>query len=247
MKTDLFDGFGLSLREKWRELQATRQGRMFSVDMLRWPDDSLLSYWEECRAQTTTPEVRGWFQELYKDEFSHCMLADIGPGIGIDGIYFADRGAMVTFVDIVEDNLKLLRRICKLKGISAQFYYIDNFFNYHFENTFDVYMFIGSMHNAPFDFSQRQAAGLAPFLRVGGKIVMLAYPKERYERSGAKNFAEFGKMTDGERTPWCEWYDDEKIKHLFGPGFQLEWSRNFGSEGIEFNWFELTKISTEGM
>jgi len=236
-----FFQFSKQVRQKWRELPTTRQGRIYSTDMLNWPDDRLLAHWEECRKQTCTPEVRRWYQNLYKDTFTDCDIADIGPGIGIDGIYFAQHGARVTFVDIVEDNLKLLERICRLKGINAEYYYIDDFFNYHFEHEFDVFMFIGSMHNAPFEFSQRQAEAMTPFLRVGGKIVMLAYPKERYLKLGARNFADFGKMTDGERTPWCEWYDDEKIKALFGPGFCLNWSRNFGKDGIEFNWFDLTK------
>ncbi len=222
--------FSIKLREKWREIPGTRQGRMFSTEMLDWEDYEILEYWEECKRQTTIPEVRGWYQEMYKDAFVGCDLADVGPGIGIDGIFFAKQGARVTFVDIVEDNLKLLERICNLKGINAEFYYIDDFFNFHFKNRFDVFMFIGSMLNAPFEFSRRQAQAMIPFLRLDGKIIMLAYPKERYDSLGARDFVEFGKMTDGERTPWCEWYDDEKVKSLFGSDFRLNWSRNFGQE-----------------
>ena len=48
-------------------------------------------------------------------------------------------------------------------------------------------------------------------------------------------------MCDGERTPWVEWYDDDKVARLFGPDLSLNWSRNFGHDGIEFNWFELTR------
>ncbi|MGQ9570068.1 MAG: radical SAM protein [Thermodesulfovibrionales bacterium] len=247
INTDKIDysSFISSLREKWREIPATRKERIFSKEMINWPDDKLLAFWEECKQQTTTLEVRGWYQDYYKDIFKGCELADIGPGIGIDGIFFAQNGASVTFVDIVKDNLKLIERICILKRIKANFYYIDDFFNYHFKNKFDVFMFIGSMHNAPFYFSQKQVRATIPFLRTGGKVVMLAYPKERYESLGAQDFTEFGRMTDGERTPWAEWYDNEKIKALFGPNFQLNWSRNFGKDGIEFNWFDLTKIRDE--
>gem|GEM_PF-2430944 len=235
------DGFESKLREKWQEIPATRQDRAFSSDLLNWRDDQLLEYWEECRRQTTTPEVRGWFQDLYKDDFSGLDIADVGPGVGVDGIFFAQRGAKVTFVDIVEDNLKLLARICKLKGVAADFYFIDDFFTYHFEKEFDVFLFIGSMINAPFDFTQRQLKSMLAFLRPGGRVLMLGYPKERYVQLGAKSCEEFGKMTDGERTPWCEWYDDEKVRALFGPGFRLNWSRNFGQNNIEFNWFDLSK------
>lgn len=235
------DNFECRLREKWQEIPATRQDRAFSSDLLKWSDEMLLDYWEECRRQTTTPEVRGWFQDLYNDDFVGLEVADVGPGVGVDGIYFAQRGANITFVDIVEDNLKLLERICKLKGVKAEFYFIDDFFNYNFKKKFDVFLFIGSMINAPFDFAQRQLKSMMTFLRPNGKALMLAYPKERYIRLGARNCEEFGKMTDGERTPWCEWYDDEKVRLLFGPGFRLNWSRNFGQDNIEFNWFDLSK------
>ena len=70
---------------------------------------------------------------------------------------------------------------------------------------------------------------------------MLAYPKERYEALGCRSFEEFGQRCDGERTPWVEWYDDDKARALWGPDFTLNWSRNFGQDGIEFNWFELTR------
>ena len=86
-------------------------------------------------------------------------------------------------------------------------------------------------------------AALAAWLKPGGRFLFLGYPKERYDLYGCKNGAEFGRLTDGERTPWCEWYDEKKIRALFGPEFRLIWSRNFGQSNIEFNWFDLTKIS----
>src|SRR4051812_13584872 len=100
---------------------------------------------------------------------------------------------------------------------------------------------MGSMHNAPFEFARREVNALLPFLNVGGRILMLAYPRERYEQLGAKSFAEFGQMTDGERTPWCEWYDPAKALELVGPGFRLEYTTIFGASPNEFNWFELVR------
>jgi len=80
------------------------------------------------------------------------------------------------------------------------------------------------------EFMKRQIEAMTKFMKVNGKVLMLAYPRERYIQSGAKSFTEFGKMTDGERTPWAEWYDDEKVEALFGPNFKLNWSRNFGED-----------------
>lgn len=230
------------LREKWREIPGLRQERQFSSDMLWWPDEVLLAYWDECRVQTSVPEVRGWFQEHYRDRFRGARLADVGPGVGVDGLWFSQHGANVTFVEIVEDNLALLRRLCALKGVRAEYYYVDDFFNYRFAEPFDALLCVGSLINAPFDFTQRQVAALTEHLRPGGCVLMLAYPKERFIAVNARDGAEFGRLTDGPRTPWAEWYDDAKVQALFGPRFRLQQSRNLGG-GIEFNWFELTRIA----
>jgi hypothetical protein len=231
------------LRDKWREVPATRHERQFSADLLRLPDRDLLRYWNECRRQTSTPEVRGWYQELYKDRLRGARVADVGPGVGVDGIWFAEHGAHVTFADIVVENLALLRRLCELKGINAQYYYIDDFFEYTFPDLFDCFLCVGSLINAPFDFTARQVAALMKHLHVGGTVLMLGYPKARFDALGARDGAEFGKMTDGPRTPWAEWYDEQKIGALFGPAFRLELTRNLGRDEIEFNWFELTKLT----
>jgi SAM-dependent methyltransferase len=228
-------------REKWREVPATRSDRVFSRDLLDWDDQALLAYWERGRAETSTPEVRGWFQGLYRDRLSGLDVADVGPGIGVDGIFFASHGARVLFVDIVEDNIRLLRRLCALKRVEAEFHTVDDVFDVRLPHDVDALLFVGSLHNAPFEVSQQEAASFARWLRPGGLALMLAYPKERYVAMGAQSFEEFGKRCDGDRTPWVEWYDDDKVLALFGPDFTLSWSRNFGQDGIEFNWFELAK------
>jgi hypothetical protein len=233
--------FAEKLREKWCELPVSRLRRAFSSDLLKLPDRELLSVWEAHRGETSTPEVRGWYQERYRDVLRDKRVLDFGAGFSVDGVFFAENGAQLTFADIVADNLAVLNRIVSVKGISADFYLIDDFFRFHFSEPFDAILLLGSLHNVPFEFSRREIKGLLEFLRPGGLVLMLAYPRERYVRSGAKSFEEFGKLTDGERTPWCEWYDAEKVKALFGQDMKLQWSKNFGHEEIEFNWFELVK------
>ncbi len=240
------NGFSNALRKKWREIPATRQARQFSTDLLDWTDEQLLAYWEKCRQETCIPEIRGWYQQMYKDQLNGADIVEVGPGVGLDGIFFAQHGARVTFADIVEDNLKLLERICRLKNIQAEYYFIEDFFNYQFKRQYDAFLCIGSLINAPFDFARRQVEEMMRYLKVQGKVLFLGYPKERFIKLGAKNGAQFGKMTDGDRTPWCEWYDDGKIKNLFGDHFRLNWSRNFGLKPEDFNWFELTKLSSPG-
>ena len=236
-----FHTFFERTREKWREVPGTRQERVFSADLLRLDDAALLAYWQRGRDETTVPDVRGWFQDHYRDRLAGLDVADVGPGIGVDGFFFASHGARVTFVDIVADNLRLLERLSRLKQLDVETCLAEDVFDIRLPHDVDVLLFVGSLHNAPFEFSRREAASLTRWLRPGGLVLMLAYPRERYEALGATSFEEFGRLCDGERTPWIEWYDDDKVRQLFGPDFALDWSRNFGHEGIEFNWFELVK------
>ena len=229
------------LRDKWRELPATRLDRMFAEDLMLFDDKALLIYWEQCRKELCIPQVKGWYQSYYKEMFQGKHIADIGPGIGLDGIFYAQHGARVTFIDINKESLALLERICKLKGIDAEYYFIEDFENYTFAKMFDAFVCIGSLINAPFDFTKKQVAGLTKHLQPGGKVLFLGYPYERFLASGAKDGAEFAKITDGERTPWEEWYDAVKITQLFGSKFILNWGVNFGKDNIEFNFFELEK------
>ena len=235
-----------ALCNKWKEIPGIRLGRIFSSDCLAFNDKELLEFWEGCREETTIPEVRGWFQGVYQYQVSGKRLLDIGSGLGIDGIFFAEQGAHVTFSDIISENLELVRRICRLKQIKADFYLIDKFDRFDFDKEFDLIMAIGSLHHAPFDFVQREVAALLPHLIVGGRFMMLSYPKERFDQYqkdfGVMDQADFGKITDGEQTPWAEWYDADKICSLFGPTCHLNWCRNFGKSQNDFNWFELTKL-----
>jgi len=230
-------------RDKWREVPATLMDRMFSSDLMVKSDSELISYWDMCRQQHARYDVKGWFHDIYKYQFEGKRVLDVGSGIGIDGITFAENGAKVTFADIVSENQTLLKRICALKGISAEFYYIDDCENFKFETKFDAITAIGSLHHIPFELAKKEIAALNEHLIVGGKFCMFTYPKERYEECKCSSFEEFGKKTDGKRTPWAEWYDAEKIQKLFGSNYHLNWWRNFGQSNTEFNWFELSKLS----
>jgi SAM-dependent methyltransferase len=160
-------------RDKWREVPGTRQERVFSADLLALDDAALLAYWQRGRDETTVPEVRGWFQDLYRDRLAGLDVADVGPGLGIDGFFFASHGARVTFVDIVDDNLRLLDRLSRLKGVDVETCLAEDIFDIRLAHDIDVLLFVGSLHNAPFEISRREAASLTRWLRPGGLVLML--------------------------------------------------------------------------
>lgn len=229
--------FASKLREKWREVP-THERRVFSRELLEMDEAKCLDVWRENDA---TPE-RQWYREHYGPLVANKDVLDLGSGFSTDGMYFLRQGARVTFADIIEDNLAATRRVAEHFGLNAEYYYIDKLTRFRLPHTYDFIFAIGSLHHSPFALAKKEVKAVSEFLRPGGLFMLLTYPFERYVSSGAKDFHEFGQKTDGDRTPWAEWYDDDKIRALFGPGFELRWSKVFGRrDKPDYNWFELVK------
>ena len=187
--------------------------------------------------------VRGWYHMLYRDILRDKTVLEIGSGMGIDGIELARHGARMTFVDIVESNLELLERLCRIFGIGdARFVYLERLSSLDaLPADFDVVWCQGSLINAPFEFATRECAAILPHLKKSGRWIELAYPRERWERDGRPRFSLWGTMTDGEGTPWMEWYDLGRLSARLAPAkFVPLLTLNFHND--DFNWFDLLRI-----
>src|SRR5688500_10491798 len=98
------DPFG-TLRAKWAEVPSGSVTRAHTADLLGMSDQKLREYWLAARAEASEGDsfpIRGWYFDLYRDALRGRKVLDVGAGLGFDGITFAQSGARVTFVDIVE-------------------------------------------------------------------------------------------------------------------------------------------------
>lgn len=224
-------------KERWSTVPFAGVARVKSSEALEWPDRELTQKWH--RANVHGFKTAEWYLTDYAERFKGKDVLDIGPGIGLDGVYLAQHGAHMHFADIVPDNLKLLERICDLKRIKAHFFLIDDPFRVRFPIMFDAIMAVGMVHHAPFAWMKREMAEFTYYLKPGGTVALMAYPKERWVAASEPDFEKFGTMTDGPGTPWAEWYDGDKMLALFGDNFTLNWWRVFGND--KFAWFDLTK------
>jgi len=223
---------------------SSRLGRSPSEELFRLADRDLMKAWCEHDQETSSFEVRGWYREKYRQEVIGNSIVDLGCGFSVDGIYFCEAGARVTFVDIVASNLRLVERVATLRGIVSRcrFVLLDDPLKPVLPEEVDLIFAIGSLHHIPFAWARQEVAALARFVRPGGKFCLFTYPLKRFFESGALDFSEFGKKTDGEATPWAEWYDHHKIRHLFdGLDFSLTYERLFGRNNDEFIWHEMTQ------
>jgi 2-polyprenyl-3-methyl-5-hydroxy-6-metoxy-1,4-benzoquinol methylase len=232
-----------TLRRKWVEVPVTTLGRMKTTDLLTLPDQRLLEQWEAARREITTGTEfahRGWYHELYAGGMRGKKILDVGSGFAVDSITFAQHGGQLTFVDLVETNLKVLERLCHIKGIEgARFHVLETVDSLKVLDTdYDVIMAMGSLHNAPVDVMKPEYQELIRHLKVGGRWLQLAYPKSRWIRDGKPPFPKWAEMVDGPGTPWEEWYDLPKLLSMFEPArFEVVLYQEFHDS--DFNWFDL--------
>jgi SAM-dependent methyltransferase len=234
------------LRRKWSTVPAGLSDRRGTSEILALADADLKAFWMDAHRQATTGTgfpVRGWYQTLYRDVLRGKKVLEIGSGMGIDGIEFARNGARITFVDIVQDNLAVMERLCRIFGAEdAQFVYLHGFASLDaLPHDYDIVWCQGSQINVPFEFARRECAAILPHLKPGGRWIELAYPRERWVRDGSPPFRLWGNMTDGEGTPWVEWYDLQRLlARLDAARFEPVLALNFHHD--DFNWFDLVKL-----
>ena len=234
------------LRDKWREVPAsTSYGeRMFSDALVELSDAQLFKLWSEQYEQGKRADARGWYYKLYADFMTDRAVIELGSGLGFDGIHFArEHGTRWTFADLVPSNLEIIQRICNYLAMDyCSFVLIDDVC-VRLPADYDAVWSNGSVHHAPFEFARQECRSVIKHLRQGGRWIEMCYPYSRWVREGCRPFSEWGKMTDGDRTPWAEWYDIQKLKRrLFPATFETVLDFELAASNNNFAWFDMCYI-----
>lgn len=232
-----------TLRKRWNAVPTTTSGIQATAKLLELSDEALLAEWERARTDITTGAEfahRGWYHALYTEGMRGKKVMDVGSGFGVDSITFAQHGARLTFVDLVETNLKVLERLCKIMGLRdvqfVPFHDVDSLRT--LDTDYDVIMAMGSLHHAPENVVRPEYQELLRHLKPGGRWLQLACPRSRWIREGRERFTKWGEITDGPGTPWAEWYDLPKLLKILEPGkFDVVLYQEFHNG--DFNWFDL--------
>ena len=234
-----------SLQQRWVTVPYSADERARTDELTELSDDELLKRWLAVRRELTTGQQyshRGWYHELYSNAFRNKKIVDVGCGFAVDTLTFAEAGAHVTFVDLVQSNLEVVRRLAGMLRIdTAQFVHLEDASSLErLEADYDAIVCLGSFHHAPHEMMRAEAQELLKHLKPDGRWVQLAYPRERWVREGKLPFRKWGERTDGPGTPWCEWYDVPKLMELLKPAeFEVVLYQEF--HGSTFNWFDLKR------
>jgi SAM-dependent methyltransferase len=239
-----FDDVLPGLSEKWSEVPAgsDQAARVFSDQMLG--DPALLARWDALNAEGA--ELRSWWWGLYAELFRSRKVLEIGSGLGFDAVQFAQSGARWTCCDIAGTNLEIIRKVAAAKGQSIDTLLIQSLGSFNaLPADFDFVWCNGSLLHLPFDAAREECAAIIAHLKPGGRWIELAYPRERWVREGTPSFSDWGKLTDGERTPWVEWYDMEKLKERLYPA-RLKPLLEYRFSSDSFVWLDAEVVSRHG-
>jgi len=244
-----FDFYVEKLRQKWKEIPTSAIYRAETTQLLDLPDDELLSFWLDAQKEDSIGDgfrSRGWYRAFYQGMMRGRKVMDVGSGLGVDGVTFAQQGAHITFVDIAESNLQVIQRICHLLNVeNVQFHYLESLASLEkLDKDYDVIWCSGSLINSPFEVTREEVQAIVQHLKEGGHWIELGYPETRWEREGRMPFEEWGVKTDG-GAPWIEWKDLTKLKVLLEP-IEFETVLYFDYHDSDFNWFDLVRKSSSG-
>ncbi len=231
------------LREKWVNIPAGITTRRNSKELLQLDDRELITLWSDIQRECINEiSVRGWYYILYGDILKNKNVLDVGSGLGIDAFTFAKMGVKITCLDIVEANIKLLKRITSLLELSnVKFFYLDDIDDLNkLPYEYDIIWCQGSLLNMPFQIARQESLKLLEHLKNGGRWIELAYPKSRWIKEGMMPFDKWGEKTDG-GAPWIEWYDINKLLKRLEP-HKFKVILNFEFHKGDFIWFDLLKI-----
>jgi len=242
-----FDFYVEKLRQKWKEIPTSAIYRGETTQLLDLPDDELLSFWLDAQKEDSIGDgfrSRGWYRAFYQGMMRGKKVMDVGSGLGVDGVTFAQQGAHITFVDIVESNLQVIQRICHLLNVeNVQFHYLEPLASLErLDKDYDVIWCLGSLINSPFEVTREEVQAIVQHLKTGGHWIELGYPEVRWEREGRMPFEEWGAKTDG-GAPWIEWKDLAKMNALLNP-VEFDTALYFDFHDSDFNWFDLVRKSS---
>lgn len=210
------------LRQSSRQVPAGLYDRADTAKLLALADWELRDFSDAVASETSAGPGyahRGWYQDLYREQFRGKRVLEIGGGGGIDALHFIRHGAIWHFAEFSPSNLTLIRRLLDIFGLSCDgMTQIEDMGSLdRIPGDFDFIFCNGAMIHLPFAVARLATARLAAHLKPAGRWIERGYTRERWVREGRLPFDDWGKLTNGPDTPWAEWCDIDRLRERFAP------------------------------
>ena len=205
-----------ALRTKWQRVD---QGIEVSyAELLRLDDSALLRRWNELVASDWRAATRGWYRVLYREFMSGKRVFKLGSGLGMDGIHFIKQGAEWTFADITVESLEMIRRVCAILHLTADFMVIDDeLANFNsLQPGYDVAWANWSLGQLPFDLARAECLALLPQLKPRSRWIEVYYPPERFAGKPRPTL-DWATSSYEQKRDWQEIYDIAKLRRRLAP------------------------------
>jgi len=242
------------LSKKWHEVplvrevyrgktiltEMTRSGTELTERLLKLSDEDLKSTWLKVRPQGDC------LTDFFVNTFKGKKVIDVGAGFARQSLQVAMGGAHVTFLDLVDTNLQVIRRLCASLGIAARckFILLKKVSDLDELDEYDGMMAFGTQHHMPHEYIEKQWKVMLPHLKVGGLWYQLAYPIQSWNWATKTDFHNYGQRTDGEATPWAEWYEPGKLQEMFDRAkvkMEIDWCGRVTDHS--FVWFGARRVA----
>ena len=148
-------------------------GQVMSGKLQALSNEDLVHLWQEATTDDT-------FTMYYASILTGKSFIDIGSGLARQTLKFVLYGAYGTFVDIVESNLEIIRRVAVSLGVADRvstilFVSLPQLRRELDDEMFDAVCAFGSLHHTPREIIQEQSRLLRDHLKPGGLWIQLAY------------------------------------------------------------------------
>ena len=173
----------------------------------------------------------------------HRLMISIGSGMGFHEMTFARLQWDVQYYDIVESNLKVIRRIAELKN-QPNIYHVRWAWIVERPLKYDLIWLWGSLHHMTKIDQVYTLGTMQRELRSGGHMVIMSYTWDyarrilNIERKEQFDPVAFGRLSDpvvgDEVCPYADWHDAASL-HAMLPGMTLKHTEIFNNG--DFAWY----------
>ena len=135
--------------------------------------------WFDEAAQYHFQTYAPWkFDLINFDQYANKSVLEIGAGMGMDLVQFAQHGAQVTDLDLSEGHLEHAKLNFKLRGLNGEFK-VGDAESMPFEtNKFDIVYTNGVLHHVPH--TQKAIDEIYRVLKPGGQVIAMFYARHSW-------------------------------------------------------------------